>query len=132
MGESRIHHTPSIREPYQPYLVPLWSADTPRFDSAARCAFKRTHNASALGKTCGITLSRDCRYGKIAARASVRDVCNCNANEISVWGRFGMASISSYLESLRDYLPQEVRSLSTEKQIEWLSELLSHRHRHQR
>jgi hypothetical protein len=43
-----------------------------------------------------------------------------------------MASISSYLESLRGYIPQEVRSLSMEKQIEWLSELLSHRHRHQR
>ena len=40
-----------------------------------------------------------------------------------------MASID---ESLQAYIPAEVKTLSIEKQVEYISELLSHRHRHHR
>ena len=43
-----------------------------------------------------------------------------------------MAEARDYLVALRDHLPPDVRRLPEEKQLEYLSELLSHHHRHHR
>lgn len=43
-----------------------------------------------------------------------------------------MDEARDYLAALRSYLPPDIRRLPEERQLEYLSELLSHHHRHHR
>ena len=43
-----------------------------------------------------------------------------------------MDEARDYLAALRNYLPPDIRRLPEERQLEYLSELLSHHHRHHR
>ena len=43
-----------------------------------------------------------------------------------------MDEARDYLAALQSYLPPDIRRLPEERQLEYLSELLSHHHRHHR